>query len=394
MSDSRKNILGVRPALIVALLAMIGVYAVVTYRQRSGTGRAPEAVVLQPLPSPDISRFEPLIRQQIANAQARVENAPLDPRANVGLGMVYQAQSLLLAAGVCYRRGIALLPDDFEAHYFLALASEQAGDLDAALEVCSRATELDPSYQPARLLLGRLRWAKNEPDQAEVIFTDIARADPRSSAAYFWLGRICAKRGQLDAAVENFDQALALGPGNADLHYALAMALRDSGQAERAAEHLRHYQDGRRTPLYADPYLDKLRRLRTGADYEFQLALKLAEEGHFEESLQHYRQALRIDPNLAEAHQNLGVALLRLGLVDEAVEHLRQAVEISPNIPQAHTNLGNALARMGRKEEAHDSYTQAIGLDPENPAVHNDFANFLLSVGDLETAIKHYRQAV
>jgi hypothetical protein len=178
VSDSRKNILGVRPALIVALLAMIGVYAVVTYRQRSGTGRAPEAVVLQPLPSPDISRFEPLIRQQIANAQARVENAPLDPRANVGLGMVYQAQSLLLAAGVCYRRGIALLPDDFEAHYFLALASEQAGDLDAALEVCSRATELDPSYQPARLLLGRLRWAKNEPDQAEVIFTDIARSSP------------------------------------------------------------------------------------------------------------------------------------------------------------------------------------------------------------------------
>ena len=320
MSDLRTGPFGVRPVLLVLLVAVICAYALVRHRQQSGPAPPPGADNLEPLPSPDASRFDSLIQEQIAKVQAEVEDAPLDPSANVRLGMVYHAQSLLAAARVCYRRAIALVPDDFEAQYFLALACEQAGDVEAALAACQRATDLDPSYAPAWLLLGKIRWSRNELDQAEAIFARLAGEDLRLAAAHYWRGRVYAKRSQLDAAVEDFDKALALVPDNADVHYALAMALRDRGQMDRAAGHLRRYQEGRRPPLYEDVYRDRLNRLRTGADYEFQLALKLVEQGWIEESVEHYLRALRIDPQLAEAHQNLGVVFLRLGQPDKAVE--------------------------------------------------------------------------
>jgi tetratricopeptide (TPR) repeat protein len=60
------------------------------------------------------------------------------------------------------------------------------------------------------------------------------------------------------------------------------------------------------------------------------------------EAIGHYEEALRLKPDYAEAHYNLGVALLRLGRVPEAIGHWEQALRIKPDLVQAQ----NALARV------------------------------------------------
>jgi Flp pilus assembly protein TadD len=55
-------------------------------------------------------------------------------------------------------------------------------------------------------------------------------------------------------------------------------------------------------------------------------------------------RALRLDPRDGEAHNLLGVSLAMQGQVDQAVEHFRQALAINPNDRRAQNNLARAAA--------------------------------------------------
>ena len=52
---------------------------------------------------------------------------------------------------------------------------------------------------------------------------------------------------------------------------------------------------------------------------------------------------MNLDPDLAAAHSDLGIALDRKGKKDEALEHFRQAVEIDPGYVEGLCNLGKVL---------------------------------------------------
>jgi tetratricopeptide (TPR) repeat protein len=70
--------------------------------------------------------------------------------------------------------------------------------------------------------------------------------------------------------------------------------------------------------------------------------------GRVQDGIGHYEQALRIQPDYAEAHNNLGVALLQLGRSQEAIAHFEQALRIKPDFAEAKTNLATARATQER----------------------------------------------
>jgi Tfp pilus assembly protein PilF len=88
----------------------------------------------------------------------------------------------------------------------------------------------------------------------------------------------------------------------------------------------------------------------------------LAGRKQFNEAIEHYRIALQIKPDYAEAHNSLATALVGRGQVDEAIEHYRQAVKIKPDYAEAHNNLGSVLADSGKFEEALQHYQKALDL--------------------------------
>jgi protein O-mannosyl-transferase len=69
----------------------------------------------------------------------------------------------------------------------------------------------------------------------------------------------------------------------------------------------------------------------------------------------------------------LGWALFRRGRLDEAIAQCREALRLDPNIAETHNNLGQALALQGRRDEAIVEYREALRLDP-----HHDEARRLL----------------
>jgi tetratricopeptide (TPR) repeat protein len=55
----------------------------------------------------------------------------------------------------------------------------------------------------------------------------------------------------------------------------------------------------------------------------------------------HWEQALQINPDLVEALDNLGAALLRLGRVPEAIARYEQALRINPDDAEARNSLAH-----------------------------------------------------
>jgi protein O-GlcNAc transferase len=75
---------------------------------------------------------------------------------------------------------------------------------------------------------------------------------------------------------------------------------------------------------------------------------------------------VEIKPDYANAHQNLGVALVGQGQFDAAIVHFRKALELKPDFPDiTHNNLGIALARRGQFDEAIAHFRKALELRPD-----------------------------
>jgi tetratricopeptide (TPR) repeat protein len=107
-----------------------------------------------------------------------------------------------------------------------------------------------------------------------------------------------------------------------------------------------------------------------------------------------YKFRLKHDPNDFVAHNSLGLRLLSLGRSEEAVEHFHEAIRINPRYSKGHNNLGFFYQQKGKVYLALRHYEEAVRLEPDNYKAQNNLANALLSTQRFEDAIKHYREAL
>jgi uncharacterized protein (TIGR02466 family) len=117
-------------------------------------------------------------------------------------------------------------------------------------------------------------------------------------------------------------------------------------------------------------------------------------QGKYEEAAVTYRQALQIDPGVAEIHFNLGVALDNLGQAEEAVACYRKAITLSPRLAVAHFNLGFVLQQQGLFAEAVASYRKAVAIEPSFYEAYGNLGTVLQKQGKLEEAVASYRKAL
>jgi hypothetical protein len=78
----------------------------------------------------------------------------------------------------------------------------------------------------------------------------------------------------------------------------------------------------------------------------------------------------KIKPDVAEAHNALGNALVQLGKLDAAVTSYGRALALRPEFAEAQSNLGRALYKQGRLEEAEAAYRRAIAIAPHYAKAH------------------------
>jgi Flp pilus assembly protein TadD len=127
---------------------------------------------------------------------------------------------------------------------------------------------------------------------------------------------------------------------------------------------------------------------------KFVLALIQDYIGRTEEAEKEYKEAIRINPNLAEVHNNLGNLLYKLKRFGEAEKEYKEAVRINPDHAKAHNNLGILLYNLKRFEEAEEEYKEAVRINPDYAEAHNNHGNLLSDLKRFEEAEKKYRKAI
>ena len=80
------------------------------------------------------------------------------------------------------------------------------------------------------------------------------------------------------------------------------------------------------------------------------------QQGHWDVAQEHFNKALAVNANLAEAHYNLGSALMRLHRYAEAVTSLKQCLILKPDFVACQSTLVQALQGLQNQENAQRSH--------------------------------------
>ena len=170
-----------------------------------------------------------------------------------------------------------------------------------------------------------------------------------------------------------WSHALAVTPGNAVAHYNLAAIRLSQNRLDDAID---HYEAALRS---APVYEDHTRFSRS--ILENALGNAVAHKGDLSAAVTHYREAVRLQPDFADARSNLSSMLLRTGDVNEAISEYEKVVALPPEDAVSHKRLGDMLMRAGRIDEAMGQYGRALVLARDNPEL----------VGQVEAKLHSYR---
>lgn len=94
------------------------------------------------------------------------------------------------------------------------------------------------------------------------------------------------------------------------------------------------------------------------------LGVALINQSRREEALAVFRAAARLAPDSAEANNNIASVLSELGRYEEALPYLQKTVNARPQLAEAHHNVGTILQSLKRHEEAITSFEKALQLAP------------------------------
>ncbi len=178
--------------------------------------------------------------------------------------------------------------------------------------------------------------------------------------------------------------ALAVTGNNYVADEMLGQALWNRGEHELAIEHFR-------AALSAEPDFAVTRTdLATALT---QTAGVQAAKGSLEEAVGNYRSALQVEPS-AQAFNGLGKALGQLGRHDEAIEQFNQALRLDPENAEARLNLAIARAGQGNPEAAEKSFAEALRLSADPLRTRLEYGRALALQGKLAEAEANFRDAV
>ena len=124
------------------------------------------------------------------------------------------------------------------------------------------------------------------------------------------------------------------------------------------------------------------------------LGIALAGQGQVSDAVQHFNQALAINPDDAKSINNLGKVLTTEGKLDEAFQDFHHALQLEPDDARTLNNLGAALAARGKPDEAIADVKRALQLKPDYADAYYNLGNILASRKDFDGAVEDYKQAL
>ena len=218
----------------------------------------------------------------------------------------------------------------------------QEGDYETAAEAFEHAIETDPSHARARYNLALAQQNLGDLEGAVATYLRSIQLDHNLIEAYINLGHLYGELGLDEESLEVFQRAIELDAGNDDLFVALGDTCRDIG--------------------------------------------------FYEDAIQAYRQAEILNPQNAQAQDNLADVRERVNAQAQRIGELEHHLDADPSDPERYAEVIGAYLEARRYQDAETKTEMMMQLFPDDPGVYETMALVQEAMGDIDQVVNAWER--
>ena len=308
----------------------------------------------------------------VAGYRKLADLSPDTAEVHAKLGLIHYLQGRFHDAVPSFRRALDLKPGLPNVDALLAISLAGIGKHLEAIPGLQNGFE-DPANDDLRRLIGlelqRSYVALGRNDSAGTIVARLGQLYPDDPEVLYHSGRFHA-----DMATAAMQRLLEVAPNSVWGHQASGDALESLGNHALAIVEYRK-------ALAERPDLP-------GVHYSIARAIQSSDgaAGTEDDSVDAYRQELRIDPTNALAAYELGEIFRKRSELGKARDLFRQAVAHRPDFGLGRIGLGRVLRELEEPDQARPHLEAAVRLSPENEVARYQLALVYRALGDLAAA--------
>ncbi|MTI63543.1 MAG: tetratricopeptide repeat protein [Methylophaga sp.] len=249
----------------------------------------------------------------------------------------------------------------YQASYFMGLAEEMNGNIDAALVWFASVPVQSNRFDVAQSNYIKLLIERGELAKARVHLAQLREELPQQALQYYLFeASLLREQGQSQAAFDLLSEAIKRYPQSEDLRYSRAMIAESLDKLDVLEADLRWILE--RDPNNAQA-LNALGYTLTDRTERHQEALDMI------------TRALELKPGDPFYLDSLGWVYYRLGDLEKAEKYLREAMNVQPDV-EFIAHLGEVLWERGKKQEARQIWQKGLEKDADNQLLRDTMRRF------------------
>lgn len=132
------------------------------------------------------------------------------------------------------------------------------------------------------------------------------------------------------------------------------------------------------------------------AEIQYDLGVNDLRNARPVEALRNFQEAVRLNPEMFQAQNALGLAYYLIGDFDQALVHLQKALELKPDYSEVKNSIGKVYSAQNRFREAIPWYREALKdvFLPERYLAESNLGWALFQVGEVEEAFRLVKGAL
>jgi tetratricopeptide (TPR) repeat protein len=301
------------------------------------------------------------------------------------------------------------------ARYFRGLVLEYSGDLEAARDAYTEATQLAPEHVATLLRLGQILVDDGQfMDAGRTLVPAVeleseVRSQSERSRHHHLLGLVAASRREFGAAATSFQAAFRVDPSNVEVMWELSELFLETGDYRSAIE---FFEENPATGAHADEVVLALSLHRIsltgagldddsdatlnalGADLErgradhpedarwvFHLALTRQAQSDFDSAEYLLERSVELDPDYRPAYLALAELAHLSNRDDRALDYLMQAVEHGEPDSAIESRIGHLYLTLDDTAAAAERFNRSIEIDPHNMGARMELVRYHVSQG-------------
>jgi tetratricopeptide (TPR) repeat protein len=284
-----------------------------------------------------------------------------------------------------YTKAIHADPKCLEAYRKRVTCRQMLKQVSESLDDYTQIIKLDPRDATAFVQRAELYLAKKDPKRA---LNDIEKAlalDSQNARYYMIQGQLLAIKGSLREAVTAFTRSIQLGNDDARPFRAnviLEKKVETQTDVQMVKDDFNHI-----LTLYPDhPNRAKMQDILRRMDQIEQQSIRMAstmpaellisegirytQMGNPQGALQNFSEAIRQNPNMAEAYNNRGTLYNQLKDFDHAVEDFTRAIKLKSDNYEAYVGRGQAHQGKGNIRAAADDFNFVLQHAPKADPIY------------------------